>query len=122
MSDDHPGRSIQGESTMSANPGTSGGEKSVKSGLKLGQSQNMGTAKSLFMDNLQATVTYCSVFWSFGMCVALLGPTLLDLGCQTGSSVAEMSWAFLSQSLSTLIGSMLGGILVDRYVLYLFVT
>ncbi|XP_022095926.1 major facilitator superfamily domain-containing protein 4A-like [Acanthaster planci] len=73
------------------------------------------TAKTLFMSNFQATVTYCSVFWSFGMCVALLGPTLLDLGCQTGSSVASMSWAFLSQSLSTLIGSMIGGMLSDRF-------
>lgn len=96
-------------------PGTDGVENSHKMGnTKHSKSQSSSTAKTLFMDNLQATITYCSVFWSFGMCVALLGPTLLDLGCQTGSSVAEMSWAFLSQSLSTLIGSMLGGILVDR--------
>ncbi|XP_072176516.1 major facilitator superfamily domain-containing protein 4A-like [Diadema setosum] len=73
------------------------------------------TAKSLFKANLLSTITYCSVFGSFGMCVALLGPTLEDLGCQTGSTLIEMSWAFLAQSLSILIGSMAGGLLVDRY-------
>lgn len=72
------------------------------------------TASQLLSKNLQATVTYCSVFWSFGMCVALLGPTIEDLGCQTESTLADMSWAFLSQSMCTLIGSMIGGILVDR--------
>ena len=72
------------------------------------------TAKSLFQDNLLSTITYCSVFGSFGMCVALLGPTLEDLGCQTGSTLIEMSWAFLAQAFSVLIGSMAGGFLVDR--------
>ncbi|XP_033098541.1 sodium-dependent glucose transporter 1-like [Anneissia japonica] len=72
------------------------------------------TSKDLFGKNLQATITYCSVFWSFGMCVALLGPTLLDLGCQTSSKLDSMAWVFLAQTLSTLVGSMLGGILVDR--------
>ena len=115
MSDDKLGKAMdQTGPIRSADHVTGSSEKAGKQGEKLAQNEALTTAKSLFMDNLQATVTYCSVFWSFGMCVALLGPTLLDLGCQTGSSVAEMSWAFLSQSLSTLIGSMLGGILVDR--------
>ncbi|XP_072026853.1 major facilitator superfamily domain-containing protein 4A-like isoform X2 [Amphiura filiformis] len=115
MSDNNnPGKAMQSGTIASADPGNSGSEKVGKQGEKNARNEALTTAKSLFLDNLQATITYCSVFWSFGMCVALLGPTLLDLGCQTGSSVAEMSWAFLSQSLSTLIGSMLGGIMVDR--------
>ncbi|XP_078001354.1 major facilitator superfamily domain-containing protein 4A-like isoform X2 [Glandiceps talaboti] len=72
------------------------------------------TAKEVFQENMQATVTYCSVFLTFGMCVALLGPTLLDLGCQTSSPLETMSWVFFAQALSTLVGSLLGGVLVDR--------
>ena len=35
---------------------------------------------SMFLKNWHVTITYCFVFWSFGMCVAFLGPTLGDLG------------------------------------------
>ncbi|XP_019620608.1 PREDICTED: major facilitator superfamily domain-containing protein 4A-like isoform X2 [Branchiostoma belcheri] len=66
-------------------------------------------------DNWQSTFTYCSVFLSFGMCVAFLGPTLLDLGCLTRSSLGDMTWAFFAQSLSLLVGSTFGGLLVERF-------
>ena len=29
------------------------------------------------------TFIYCISFWNFGICVAIFGPTLLDLACQT---------------------------------------
>ncbi|XP_033645915.1 major facilitator superfamily domain-containing protein 4A-like [Asterias rubens] len=113
-----PGRPSTGYASMGTDSEKSSpngdGKNTAESSPSRRQKQTH-TAKSLFFDHLQATVTYCSVFWSFGMCVALLGPTLLDLGCQTGSSVASMSFAFLSQSLSTLIGSMIGGLLSDRF-------
>ena len=116
-----PGRPSTGYASMGTDSEKSSpngdGKNTAESSPSRRQKQTH-TAKSLFFDHLQATVTYCSVFWSFGMCVALLGPTLLDLGCQTGSSVASMSFAFLSQSLSTLIGSMIGGLLSDRLVYY----
>lgn len=106
---------------VTGNPGTrrdvSAGDNphQAQSTLGLDVTQGPGpTASQLLSKNLQATITYCSVFWSFGMCVALLGPTIEDLGCQTESTLADMSWAFLSQSLCTLIGSMIGGLLVDR--------
>ncbi|XP_078595027.1 major facilitator superfamily domain-containing protein 4A-like isoform X2 [Branchiostoma floridae x Branchiostoma japonicum] len=66
-------------------------------------------------DNWQSTFTYCSVFLSFGTCVAFLGPTLLDLGCLTRSSLGDMTWAFFAQSLSLLVGSTFGGLLVERF-------
>uniref|UniRef100_A0A8B9XIB1 Uncharacterized protein n=1 Tax=Bos mutus grunniens TaxID=30521 RepID=A0A8B9XIB1_BOSMU len=56
----------------------------------------------------QPTLTYWSVFFSFGLCIAFLGPTLLDLRCQTRSSLPEISWVFFSQQFCLLLGSALG--------------
>ncbi|XP_071527862.1 major facilitator superfamily domain-containing protein 4A-like [Panulirus ornatus] len=70
--------------------------------------------RELFWKNRLQTITYCSVFWSFGMCVAFLGPTLLDLECRISSVFSTMSWVFFSQSLFTLIGSACGGFLIQR--------
>ncbi|KAL7641407.1 UNVERIFIED_CONTAM: hypothetical protein RMT77_008547 [Armadillidium vulgare] len=60
------------------------------------------------------TICYCSVFWSFGMCVAFLGPTLLDLECRLESLLSTMSWIFFSQALFTLIGAACGGFLAQK--------
>lgn len=68
----------------------------------------------LLWNNKHVTGTLCAVFWSFGMCVAFLGPTLLDLGCKTNTVFATMSWVFFSQSLFVLLGSACGGVLVQR--------
>ncbi|XP_050700032.1 major facilitator superfamily domain-containing protein 4A-like isoform X2 [Eriocheir sinensis] len=70
--------------------------------------------RGLFWRHRLQTVTYCAVFWSFGMCVAFLGPTLLDLGCRISSVFSSMSWIFFSQALFTLIGSACGGFLIQR--------
>ncbi|EEC02701.1 M protein, putative [Ixodes scapularis] len=69
----------------------------------------------LFWRHKHTTVTLCFVFWSFGMCVAFLGPTLLDLGCKTQTVFSTMSWVFFSQSLFILVGAAAGGVLVERY-------
>nr|XP_033774790.1 major facilitator superfamily domain-containing protein 4A [Geotrypetes seraphini] len=60
--------------------------------------------------NLQPTLTYWSVFFSFGLCIAFLGPTLLDLRCQTQSSLQQITWVFFSQQFCLLLGSCLGGV------------
>ncbi|XP_022240996.1 major facilitator superfamily domain-containing protein 4A-like isoform X2 [Limulus polyphemus] len=69
----------------------------------------------LFWKKKHTTITLCCVFLSFGMCVAFLGPTLLDLGCKTSTVFATMSWVFFSQSLSVLLGSVCGGLLLKRF-------
>ncbi|KAJ7377669.1 glucose transmembrane transporter [Desmophyllum pertusum] len=46
---------------------------------------------------------------------AMIGPTLLELGCVTNRPLNIMSWVFFSQALSALFGSSLGGFLADRY-------
>nr|KAF6397329.1 major facilitator superfamily domain containing 4A [Rousettus aegyptiacus] len=69
-----------------------------------------GRLSGLLRRNLQPTLTYWSVFFSFGLCIAFLGPTLLDLRCQTHSSLSQISWVFFSQQLCLLLGSALGGV------------
>lgn len=64
---------------------------------------------SLFRSNWQHTLTYWSVFFSFGLCVAFLGPTILDLRCQTKSSLQEITWVFFAQQLFLFLGSSVGG-------------
>jgi len=67
-----------------------------------------------FLKSVKATICYCGSFWTFGMAAAVIGPTLLELGCVTNRPVNIMSWVFFSQALSALFGSSLGGFLADR--------
>ncbi|XP_042180964.1 major facilitator superfamily domain-containing protein 4A-like [Oncorhynchus tshawytscha] len=63
---------------------------------------------ALFKRHWQHTLTYWSVFFSFGLCIAFLGPTILALRCQTQSTLQEIF--FFAQQLSLMLGSALGGI------------
>ncbi|XP_060792655.1 major facilitator superfamily domain-containing protein 4B [Neoarius graeffei] len=65
---------------------------------------------TLFKRNWQHTLTYWSVFFSFGLCIAFLGPTILDLKCQTNSTLEEITWVFFSQQICLLFGSSIGGV------------
>lgn len=73
-----------------------------------------GSFRKLFLQHWHETITYCAVFWSFGMCVAFLGPTLLDIGCLTSTDMKTISWVFFAQLLCSLIGASLSGYLVQR--------
>uniref|UniRef100_A0A3P9PYF7 Major facilitator superfamily domain containing 4Aa n=1 Tax=Poecilia reticulata TaxID=8081 RepID=A0A3P9PYF7_POERE len=64
----------------------------------------------LFRRHLQQTLTYWSVFFSFGLCVAFLGPTILDLRCQTQTTLQQITWVFFSQQFFLLVGSTVGGL------------
>uniref|UniRef100_A0A671LUU9 Major facilitator superfamily domain-containing protein 4A n=1 Tax=Sinocyclocheilus anshuiensis TaxID=1608454 RepID=A0A671LUU9_9TELE len=64
---------------------------------------------ALFRSNWQHTLTYWSVFFSFGLCVAFLGPTILDLRCRTQSTLQEITLVFFSQQFFLFIGSTIGG-------------
>lgn len=68
-----------------------------------------------FLRSVKATICYCGSFWTFGMAAAVIGPTLLELGCVTNRPLNVMSWVFFSQALSALFGSSIGGFLADRY-------
>ena len=69
-----------------------------------------------FLRSVKATICYCGSFWTFGMAAAVIGPTLLELGCVTNRPLNVMSWVFFSQALSALFGSSIGGFLADRYI------
>uniref|UniRef100_A0A673HTX4 Major facilitator superfamily domain-containing protein 4B-like n=1 Tax=Sinocyclocheilus rhinocerous TaxID=307959 RepID=A0A673HTX4_9TELE len=75
---------------------------------------------TLFRRNCQYTLTYWSVFFSFGLSIAFLGPTILDLKCQTGSTLQEITWVFFSQQLCLLIGSSTGGVFTKTALIALF--
>ncbi|XP_035523961.1 major facilitator superfamily domain-containing protein 4A-like [Morone saxatilis] len=65
---------------------------------------------SLFKRNWPQTLIYWSVFFSFGLCIAFLGPTILDLRCQTQSTLQQITWVFFSQQFFLLVGSSMGGL------------
>ncbi|XP_032217766.1 major facilitator superfamily domain-containing protein 4A [Nematostella vectensis] len=68
-----------------------------------------------FLRSPRATLCYCGAFLTFGMAAAVIGPTLLELGCVTSRPVNSMGWIFFSQALSALFGSSISGIMADRY-------
>uniref|UniRef100_A0A3P9N8Y1 Major facilitator superfamily domain-containing protein 4A n=1 Tax=Poecilia reticulata TaxID=8081 RepID=A0A3P9N8Y1_POERE len=77
---------------------------------------------TLFKRNAHHTLTYWSVFFSFGLCIAFLGPTILDLQCQTNSTLSQITWVFFSQQFCLLIGSSVGGVFKRTALAALFVS
>lgn len=71
---------------------------------------------SLFKRHWPQTLTYWSVFFSFGLCIAFLGPTILDLRCQTQSTLQQITWVFVSQQFFLLVGSSVGGLFKKTWV------
>ena len=63
---------------------------------------------------IRLNVTYFSAFLLLGMTTAVLGPSLLELAEQTGSSLKTVSAFFPIRSLAYLAGSWLSGLLYDR--------
>lgn len=70
----------------------------------------------LFKRHWPQTLTYWSVFFSFGLCIAFLGPTILDLRCQTQSTLQQITWVFVSQQFFLLVGSSVGGLFKKTWV------
>ncbi len=56
----------------------------------------------------------CCGFLCFGASMAIMGPTVLELGCLIGTDVGEMSWVFFSQACSALLGAICSGFIIDR--------
>lgn len=60
------------------------------------------------------TLIYCIIFWNFGLCVAIFGPTLLDLACQTSSTLSAMSILYFLQNFTSLIGVFVSGMILKK--------
>ena len=63
---------------------------------------------------VRSSFVLCCGFLCFGASMAILGPTILEMGCLIGSDVGSMSWVFFSQSCSALIGAICSGFIIDR--------
>lgn len=82
-----------------------------------GNSNAKAAALGLFnisKKKLLLTIVYCISFWNFGICVAIFGPTLLDLACQTSSSLSAMTVLYFFQNFTSLLGCLLSGYLVKN--------
>src|SRR4029079_19394313 len=64
--------------------------------------------------SMTQTLTYYVAFIALGLTSASLGPTLLGLSAQTGSSLSEISYLFTARAFGYLMGSFIGGRLFDR--------
>lgn len=60
------------------------------------------------------TVLYCGCFFSFGTTMAILGPTLIELGHLVHHGLDMMSWLFFTQAAYALLGASIAGIILDR--------
>ncbi|XP_022791487.1 major facilitator superfamily domain-containing protein 4A-like isoform X1 [Stylophora pistillata] len=61
------------------------------------------------------TALYCGCFFSFGTTMAILGPTLIELGHLVHHGLDMMSWLFFTQAAYALLGASVAGIVLDRY-------
>jgi hypothetical protein len=58
-------------------------------------------------------VCLCWGMCGLGTVLCMLGPTLLDLGEQAHASVQQMSYVFTARSVAYLLGSVVGGLLLE---------
>ncbi|XP_023930621.1 sodium-dependent glucose transporter 1-like [Lingula anatina] len=68
------------------------------------------------------TVSLCIAFMGLGACIALPGPTLIDLREQVQTTVQYISYIFSGRSAGYLGGSILGGIVFDHMNHHLFLS
>ena len=60
------------------------------------------------------TILCCGCFFSFGTTMAIIGPTLIELGHLVDHGLNMMSWLFFTQAAYALLGAVMAGIVVDR--------
>jgi len=72
-------------------------------------------SKKICTPRIQSSFVLCCGFLCFGSSMAIIGPTVLELGCLTGEDVGAMSWVFFAQTFSALLGAIFSGIITDRF-------
>ncbi|PXY00255.1 MFS transporter [Halomonas sp. LBP4] len=63
----------------------------------------------------RVTLTYFLAFLAIGMSGGLLGPALPHLAEMTGSSMGQIAILFTARALGNMLGSVVSGMLVDRF-------
>ncbi|BFZ03935.1 hypothetical protein BsWGS_06973 [Bradybaena similaris] len=61
------------------------------------------------------TVALSMAFFCMGLCIAIPGPTLLELGRRVHRDTEHMTFIFTARSVGFLIGSLVGGVLFDFF-------
>lgn len=75
---------------------------------------NTNENKTCIPRRVLITVLYCGCFFSFGTTMAILGPTLIELGHLVHHGLDMMSWLFFTQAAYALLGASVAGIMLDR--------
>lgn len=83
------------------------------SGLLLENGETRVPRSQQWSKKLVRTVCLSLGFLVLGLCVAIPGPTLLDLEDQVSATTSEMMIVFSSRSMGYLLGALLGGVLFD---------
>ena len=60
------------------------------------------------------SIAYFAAFLGVGIVIASLGPVMLALSAQTGAEVDDLAFLFTSRAVGYLLGSIVGGALVDK--------
>lgn len=68
----------------------------------------------LTCNKLGISMLLCGAFFGLGLCLAMPGPTLMDLEENTDSTKKAISLIFVCRSAGYLVGSLIGGVLFDR--------
>lgn len=105
---------FKGENRPSMVYKNSNKQKSVVDSLRQCISQDYKSELE-FLGSKLAMLCYCGAFLSFGMSEAIIGPTVLELGCRTNRGVTKIAWIVFVQAFSAWFGSLTGGILAERY-------
>eukprot|EP00057_Strongylocentrotus_purpuratus_P003977 XP_003727775.1 PREDICTED: sodium-dependent glucose transporter 1 [Strongylocentrotus purpuratus] len=64
---------------------------------------------------LRKTLALCLAFLCLGLCLAILGPTLLSLQKHLDTTLPKISWVFAGRSVGYLFGAILGGMLFQSF-------
>uniref|UniRef100_A0A2C9JDN3 Uncharacterized protein n=1 Tax=Biomphalaria glabrata TaxID=6526 RepID=A0A2C9JDN3_BIOGL len=71
--------------------------------------------RDMKMRRFKKTLAISMAFFCLGLCIAIPGPTLIELGRNVQSNTEHMSYIFTARSIGYLIGSVVGGILFDFF-------
>ncbi|CAL1529611.1 unnamed protein product [Lymnaea stagnalis] len=81
----------------------------------LAHKEGEGNERVVWLRRVRKTAALSMAFFCLGLCLAIPGPTLLDLGARVGGNTEHMSYIFTARSVGYLIGSVVGGILFDFF-------
>lgn len=80
------------------------------------------TGYSKWCQKFSKTLCLSLAFFTLGLCIAIPGPTLLDLGDRVNTDTTHMALIFSARSVGYLLGALVGGFLFDIFDKQLLLT